>query len=117
MITFLNKSSFNDNKKIILIDGVEYLNQNSSNALLKSLEESNDQNLFILTYNINQRILDTIKSRCISYKLNFDYSTVPKYYFDDYFGENLYEELNEDFKFETISPNFLINHIIFYIRK
>ena len=112
MITFLNKSSFNDNKKIILIDGVEYLNQNSSNALLKCLEESNDQNLFILTYNINQRILDTIKSRCISYKLNFDYSTVPNIISHN-FGENLHEELNEDFKFETISPNFIIKHITF----
>lgn len=112
MIMFINKSSFNDNKKIILIDGVEYLNQNSSNALLKCLEESKDQNLFILTHNINQRILDTIKSRCISYKLNFDYSTVPNIIFHN-FGENLYEELNEDFKFETISPNFIIKHITF----
>ena len=112
MIMFINKSSFNDNKKIILIDGVEYLNQNSSNALLKCLEESNDQNLFILTYNINQRILDTIKSRCISYKLNFDYSTVPNIISHN-FGENLYEELNQDFKFETISPNFIIKHITF----
>ena len=112
MITFLNKSSFNDNKKIILIDGVEYLNQNSSNALLKCLEESKDQNLFILTHNINQRILDTIKSRCISYKLNFDYSTVPNIISHN-FGENLHEELNEDFKFETISPNFIIKHITF----
>ena len=39
MINFLNKSSFNSNKKIILIDSVEDLNTNSSNALLKSLEE------------------------------------------------------------------------------
>tara|TARA_B100001029_G_scaffold179760_1_gene190832 strand:+ start:5370 stop:6296 length:927 start_codon:yes stop_codon:yes gene_type:complete len=112
MIAFLNKSSFDNNKKIILIDGVEFLNQNSSNALLKCLEESNDQNLFILTHNINQRILDTIKSRCISYKLNFNYSVVPNIISHN-FGENLYEELNEDFKFETISPNFIIKHITF----
>ena len=51
MISFLNKSSFNNNKKVILIDGAEYLNASSSNALLKSLEESGDQNLFILTHN------------------------------------------------------------------
>jgi len=112
MIAFLNKSSFDNNKKIILIDGVEFLNQNSSNALLKCLEESNDQNLFILTHNINHRILDTIKSRCISYKLNFNYSVVPNIISHN-FGENLYEELNEDFKFETISPNFIIKHITF----
>ena len=76
------------------------------------MEESKDQNLFILTHNINQRILDTIKSRCISYKLNFDYSTVPNIISHN-FGENLYEELNQDFKFETISPNFIIKHITF----
>ena len=35
MINFLNKSSFDNNKKIILIDGSENLNINSSNALLK----------------------------------------------------------------------------------
>ena len=49
MINFKNKSSFDNNKKIIFIDGgAEDLNINSSNALLKSLEESINQNLFIL---------------------------------------------------------------------
>ena len=75
MINFLNKSSFNNCIKIILIDGAEDLNLSSSNALLKSLEDSNDDKLFILTHNINRNILDTVKSRCISYKLNFNFST------------------------------------------
>ena len=35
MINFLNKSSFDNKKKLFLIDGVEDLNINSSNALLK----------------------------------------------------------------------------------
>ncbi len=112
MINFLNKSSFDNNKKIILIDGAEYLNDNSSNALLKSLEESNDQNLFILTHNINRKILDTITSRCLSFRLNLDYSEIDKI-LSEHFGIDVYNELNDDFKSLIISPKFLINHINF----
>ena len=112
MINFLNKSSFNNEKKIIFIDGVEDLNQNSSNALLKNLEEPNSHSYFILTHNINRKILDTIKSRCLIFKLNFDNSKMENIIFE-YFKINLYEKLNEDFKYFTVSPKFLINHIIF----
>tara|TARA_B100000965_G_scaffold385775_1_gene387337 strand:- start:2532 stop:3464 length:933 start_codon:yes stop_codon:yes gene_type:complete len=112
LINFLNKSSFDNDKKIILIDGVEDLNLNSSNALLKSLEESNVQNLFILTYNINKNVLDTIKSRCLTYKLNFNYSEI-KNIISETFDEDLYIKLNDDFKSTLVSPKFLINHINF----
>ena len=89
MINFLNKSTFDNNKKIILVDGAEDLNDNSSNALLKSLEESSDQNLFILTHNLNRKILDTITSRCLSFRLNFDYSEIDKILFQ-YFKMDIY---------------------------
>ena len=112
MINFLNKSSFDNNKKIILIDGAEDLNLNSSNALLKSLEESNSNNLFFVIHNIDEPILDTIKSRCISYKLNFDYSNI-EFILSDYFNDSLYTELNDDLKKSTLSPKFIINHINF----
>ena len=112
MINFLNKSSFNNDKKVIFIDGVEDLNQNSSNALLKNLEEATPQSHFILTHNINKKILDTIKSRCLIFKLNFDSSTIKNVIFE-YFKLNLYDELNVDFKYFNTSPKFLINHIIF----
>ncbi len=112
MINFLNKSTFNNYKKIILIDGVEDLNQNSSNALLKSLEESNLNNLFILTHNINRPILNTVKSRCLSYKMNFNFSDI-KFILSEYFNDNLYDNLNDDFKNATLSPKFVINHINF----
>ena len=112
MINFLNKSSFDNKKKIILIDGVEDLNLNSSNALLKSLEESNSNNLFFVIHNIDEPILDTIKSRCISYKLNFDYSNI-EFILSDYFNDSLYTELNDDLKKSTLSPKFIINHINF----
>ncbi len=112
MINFLNKSTFDNNKKIILVDGAEDLNDNSSNALLKSLEESNDQNLFILTHNQNQKILDTITSRCLSFRLNLDYSEIDKILFQ-YFKMDVYNDLNEDFKTSIAPPKFLINHINF----
>ncbi len=112
MISFLNKSSFNDRKKIIFIDGVEFLNINSSNALLKSLEESNEKNLFILTHNISQNLNDTIKSRCIIFKLNYHFSN-NRNVINYYFANDLYNELNDDFKLLITSPSFLINHIEF----
>ena len=112
MIAFLNKSSFDNNKKIILIDGAEDLNANSSNALLKSLEESSNKNIFLLTHNINKNILDTIKSRCIIYKLNYNYSNNDKI-LSYYFETDLYKNLNDDFKSTRLSPKFLIQHIKF----
>ena len=112
MINFLNKSSFNNQKKIILIDGAEDLNASSSNSLLKSLEESNANNIFILNHNINRNILSTIKSRCLIFNLNFNYNEISNIISED-FGSNLYDELNDDFKFTTNSPKFLINHILF----
>ncbi len=112
MINFLNKFSFNQEKKIILIDGVEDLNINSSNALLKSLEEVSNKNFFLLTHNINKSILDTINSRCLIYKMNFDYLKLGNI-LDQHFGTKLYDSLHEDFKSIIISPKFLINHINF----
>ena len=112
MINYLNKSSFDDNKKIILIDGVEFLNASSSNSLLKSLEESNENNLFILTHNSNMNLFDTISSRCLTFKLNFNYSYNEKI-ISELFGESIFKQLNEDFRTLIITPKFLINHIKF----
>ena len=39
LISKLNKSSFNQKPRFILIDNIEFLNTNSINALLKVLEE------------------------------------------------------------------------------
>ena len=112
MINFLNKSSFNNDVKIILIDGAEDLNINSSNALLKSLEEANSQNIFILTHDVNKNILDTVRSRCITYKLNFDYSEISNV-ISSIFKTNNFELLNDDFKKTILPPKFIINHILY----
>ena len=112
MLNFLNKSTFDNKKKIVLIDNAEDLNIGSSNALLKSLEEANESNLFLLTHNINRNLLDTISSRCLTFKLNFDYSEI-KNIISEYFDLNLYNDLNDDFKLHSLSPKFIINHVNF----
>tara|TARA_B100001175_G_C19410660_1_gene590946 strand:- start:202 stop:1131 length:930 start_codon:yes stop_codon:yes gene_type:complete len=72
LIISLNKSSFNMKKRFVLIDNIEFLNDNSSNSLLKILEEPNDNIIFILIHN-NKRVLPTIKSRCLNFKVFLTY--------------------------------------------
>ncbi len=68
LIKNLNKSSFNKKIRFVLIDNIELLNKNSINALLKILEEPNENINFILINN-NKRVLPTIKSRCLNFKV------------------------------------------------
>ena len=69
LIINLNKSSFNNKPRFVLIDNIELLNTNSINALLKVLEEPNEKVHFLLINN-NKKVLPTILSRCINYKIN-----------------------------------------------
>ena len=68
MITKLNKSTFNDKQRFILIDNIELLNLNSVNALLKVLEEPTKNTYFILINN-NKKVLSTLSSRCLDFKI------------------------------------------------
>jgi DNA polymerase-3 subunit delta' len=68
LILTLNKSSFNNSPRFVLIDNIELLNINAVNALLKILEEPNDRIYFILINN-NKKILSTLKSRCLNFKI------------------------------------------------
>ncbi|MDA9598356.1 AAA family ATPase [Candidatus Pelagibacter sp.] len=69
LISNLNKSSFNSKPRFVLIDNIELLNINSINALLKVLEEPNNNVNFILINN-NKKILPTLLSRCINYNIS-----------------------------------------------
>ena len=68
LISFCNKSSFNNKPRFVLIDNHELMNLNSNNALLKTLEEPND-NIFFIIINNTSKILQTIKSRCLFFKI------------------------------------------------
>ena len=69
MITNLNKSSFNSKPRFILIDNIEFFNLNSINALLKILEEP-PINCFFVLVNNNRKIIPTLKSRCLNFKID-----------------------------------------------
>jgi len=77
MIDHMNKSNFNTKPRFVLINNVENLNINSSNALLKIVEEPNENMYFILIHNNSKKILTTLKSRCLSFNINltFDETT------------------------------------------
>ena len=68
LINLMNKSSFNNKPRFILIDNIEFLNINSINSLLKFLEEPNNGIFFILINN-NKKVLPTLKSRCLNFKI------------------------------------------------
>ena len=85
MINFVNKSSFNNKKKYILINDAEFLNLNSVNALLKIIEEPSEKNYFILINNIQHNMIKTLKSRFIEFKLQLNdefFDEVIKIHFD-----------------------------------
>ena len=71
LINNLNKSSFNSKPRFILIDNIEFLNVNSINALLKILEQPNENTYFILINN-NKKILSTLLSRCLNFKISLN---------------------------------------------
>lgn len=56
--------------KIALIDEADRLTVAAQNALLKTLEEPNEKNILILIAQNNEKILPTIKSRCVVKKFN-----------------------------------------------
>jgi len=69
MINYANKTAFNSNERIVLIDNAENLNLNSINALLKIVEEPNENIIFIIIFDNNKQILSTLKSRCLKFNL------------------------------------------------
>ena len=113
MISFTNKSSFNGDSKIILIDNVEFLNINSINALLKVIEEPNDKIFFLLIHNSKTKILDTLNSRCI--KFNFYLKNEDKLkIINKISNSDFYNDLNNDFKNNYNSPGDIISLYNFF---
>ena len=118
MINFTNKSSFNGDNKIVLIDNVEFLNINSINALLKVIEEPNEKIFFFLIHNSKKKILDTLNSRCIKFNFYLNLENKIKI-INKISNPNFYNDLNNDFKNNYNSPgdiillyNFLSNNNI-----
>ena len=76
MISYLNKTSFQKKIKFILIDNAEYLNLHSVNALLKIIEEPPSNTFIIFIQNSSIKLIETLKSRCIEFKIFFSKSAI-----------------------------------------
>ena len=72
LLIFLHRSTYTKDLKIVFIDNAEFLNVNSSNALLKSLEEPSSNTFFFIIHNDESAIKETIKSRCIQFKFHLN---------------------------------------------
>ena len=112
MITYTNKSSFNNMSKFILIDNIENLNKNSVNALLKIVEEPNENVFFILINNNEKYILPTLKSRCLIFKINFTFYESMGIS-NQILKENIFNLINYDLINYYSTPGEIINLINF----
>jgi DNA polymerase III gamma/tau subunit len=74
---FLSQKPFNHSNKIVIIYQADKLNNESQNAILKTLEEPGNNSYIIITTSKPSKLLPTIISRCQSIKLknktNFDF--------------------------------------------
>ena len=108
ILNFSSKTSFSNKKKIVLINNVEKMNINASNALLKILEEPSTNLFFILIHNSHKKLISTINSRCT--KFNFFITEFEKEkIINNVTDEDFYESISSDFKIRYLSPKFYID--------
>ncbi len=110
LISNLNKSSFNTYPRFVLIDNINLLNLNSVNALLKAIEEPNDNINFILI-NSNKRVLPTLKSRCINFKMSLFQNQVIEIV-NKIIDKDIYDLLNEELINYYVTPGILLQVLI-----
>ncbi len=116
MISYTNMSSFNSAFKFILIDNIEHLNKNSVNALLKIIEEPNENVFFILIQNSQKNILPTLKSRCLTFKINFTFNESINI-MNKILNKNVFDIVNDDLLNYYNSPGEIISLINFSIEE
>ena len=109
LINNLNKSSFNEKPRFVLIDNIEYLNKNSINALLKILEEPN-KNIYFVLINNNKKVLSTLLSRCINFKINLNNNEC-LYVANKLLNNKLHETINNDLLHYYLTPGYIYNLI------
>ena len=101
------KTSISDNTRFIIFDDIELLNTNSLNALLKIIEEPSSKNNFILINNKRKKIIETIHSRSLEFKIILS-NTRRLSIINSLIKKNDLETIKIDFKNSGISPgNFL----------
>ena len=112
LISYTNKSTFNNMPRFILLDNIENLNINSVNALLKIIEEPNANIFFILINNNEKYILPTLKSRCLTFKINFSFIESIQIS-NQILNDNVFDLVNLDLINYYNTPGEIINLINF----
>ena len=112
MINYTNKSTFNNLARFILIDNVENLNKNSVNALLKIIEEPNENVFFILINNSEKKILPTLKSRCLTFNVSLTFNETLNIS-NSILEKNVLEFVNYDLVSYYNTPGEIINLLNF----
>jgi DNA polymerase III subunit delta' len=107
MISNLSKSSFNNKPRFVLIDNIEFLNLNSINALLKILEEPS-LNIFFILINSNKKILPTLSSRCINFRISLT-SKESLNVANNLLNEKLDDTINKDLINYYLTPGNIYN--------
>ena len=118
LLNFLKKTTYSSNIKLVLIDNAEFLNPNASNALLKVLEEPSSNTFFFIIFNNSFKILNTIKSRCVEFKIFFSHSEKKKIF------TNIIEQYTNNFdssKFDKIfyidTPGNILDYFLTFLDK
>ena len=97
LLKFLSKTTYSKNLKIVLIDNLEKMNLNSSNSLLKAIEEPSENTFFILIHDNSYKVLETIKSRCMNFKIHFTEKE----------KKNIFNSIIQPYKYDYQNINFL----------
>jgi len=110
IFSFATQTSAKAKDKFIIIDSACNLNKSSANALLKILEEPRPNNyLFLISHNLN-KVLPTIKSRCLILKSQ----TLSQEDFEQIVKQNSFDISSQDLEFlceiTNYSPATIINH-------
>jgi len=63
----------NNEKRFIVFDDIDLINLNCANALLKIIEEPLNNDYFFLINNKTQNLIETIKSRCVEFKIDMNF--------------------------------------------
>ena len=112
LISRLNKSSFNDKERFVIIDNIESLNINSTNALLKILEEP-PSNIFFILINNDRSILPTLKSRCINFRIFLSHKKIIAIT-NKLLNGDIYKCLNDDLLNYFSTPGYFYKFVSFF---
>ena len=135
LLSFINKSAYSKAIKIVIIDNFENLNLNSTNALLKSIEEPPSNTFFFIIHNSSNRIPETIRSRCTEFRI-FLANKKKELIFNkllSLYGYTKQKILDDNFYFDTpgisikyysalvgkkfTSENILLEIVLFFIKR